>query len=149
MQIATVSKRMSLLNDLVDVPQAIDFVDQQAVRPLRKDDGEKENAAFGTNVSRHDASYCNLSVVSKMVGTLRFAHPTKCRAMTVRTAYFFPTFSHSHCATASGELVASLPAARRLASRIVAMSILPSSGASALRKPSSLARFGASSTIAS
>ena len=64
-------------------------------------------------------------------------------------AYLFPTFSHSHCATASGELVASLPAARRLASRIVAMSILPSSGASALRKPSSLARFGASSTIAS
>ena len=33
--------------------------------------------------------------------------------------YFFPIFSHSHCATASGELVASLPAARKLASRIV------------------------------
>ena len=73
----------------------------------------------------------------------------RCARNDGRTSYFFPTFSHSHCATASGELVASLPAARRLASRIVAMSILPSSGASALRKPSSLARFGASSTIAS
>ena len=61
MQIATVSKRMSLLNDLVDVPKAIDFVDQEAVGPLREDDGEKENAAFGTNVLRHDASYCNLT----------------------------------------------------------------------------------------
>ena len=63
--------------------------------------------------------------------------------------YFFPTFSHSHRATASGELVASLPAARKLASRIVAMSILPSSGASAVRSAWSSARFGASSTIAS
>src|SRR3954468_11672908 len=63
--------------------------------------------------------------------------------------YFFPTFSQSHCATAAGELVASLPEARRLASRIVAISIFPSRGVSALRKRSSLARFGASSTIAS
>jgi hypothetical protein len=60
-----------------------------------------------------------------------------------------PTFSHSHCATASGEHVASLPAARKLASRIVAMSILPSSGCSAARNAWSSACSGASSTIAS
>ena len=142
---------MSLLNGFVDVPKTIDLVDQEAVGPLRENDGEKESTAFGANVLRHDVSYCNLKWFQGWWA--RFALPT----LRVRNdgegarqaAYFFPTFSHSHCATASGELVASLPAARRLASRIVAMSILPSSGASALRKPSSLARFGASSTIAS
>jgi hypothetical protein len=60
-----------------------------------------------------------------------------------------PIFSHSHRATASGELAPSPPAARRLASRMVAMSILPSNGPSAARKTWSSARFGASSTIAS
>jgi hypothetical protein len=54
-------KRMSLLNDLVDVPKAIDFADQEVVGPLRENDGEKESAAFGTNISRHNASYCNLT----------------------------------------------------------------------------------------
>jgi hypothetical protein len=48
-----------LLNDFVDVPKAIDFVGQQAVGPLREDDGEKENTAFRANVLRHNASYCN------------------------------------------------------------------------------------------
>jgi hypothetical protein len=50
---------MPLLNDFVDVPNAIDLVDQEAVGPLRESDGEKENTAFGTNVLRHDAWYCN------------------------------------------------------------------------------------------
>ncbi|MEA2887251.1 MAG: hypothetical protein QOD11_1611 [Bradyrhizobium sp.] len=63
--------------------------------------------------------------------------------------YFFPIFSHSHFATASGELLASLPLARRLASRMVAMSMRPSSGISAVRKIWSSARFGEIRTIAS
>ena len=46
-------KRMPLLNDFVDVPETIDFVDQEPVGPLCEDDGEKENAAFGSNISRH------------------------------------------------------------------------------------------------
>jgi hypothetical protein len=52
-------KRMSLLNDFVDVPKAIDFVDQEAVGPLRENDGEKENTALGSNILRHDVSYCS------------------------------------------------------------------------------------------
>jgi hypothetical protein len=126
---------------------------------------KKENATLGTNILRHDASYrgwmwfqdgghASLCPPYEVFAPLRkrfaFVAGNDGEGATPNTAtYFFPTFSHSHCATASGELVASLPAARRLASRMVAMSILPSSGASALRKPSSLARFGASSTIAS
>jgi hypothetical protein len=54
-------ERVSPLNGLIDAPQAIDFFDQQAARPLREDDGEKEDAAFGTNISRHDVSYRNLT----------------------------------------------------------------------------------------
>ena len=54
-------KRMSLLNIFVDVPKAIDFVDQEAIGPLRENDGEKENAAFGADILRHDASYRNLT----------------------------------------------------------------------------------------
>jgi hypothetical protein len=45
---------MPLLYDFVDVPETIDFVDQEPVGPLCEDDGEKENAAFGTNISRHN-----------------------------------------------------------------------------------------------
>jgi hypothetical protein len=52
-------ERMSLLNDFVDVPKAIDLVDQKAIGPLREDDGEKEDATFRANVLRHDVSYCN------------------------------------------------------------------------------------------
>lgn len=39
------------------------------------------------------------------------------------TDNYFPTFSHSHRATASGEEAASFPAARKFASRMVAISI--------------------------
>ncbi len=35
-------KRISLLDGSVDVAEAIYFVDQKAIRPLRKNDGEKE-----------------------------------------------------------------------------------------------------------
>jgi hypothetical protein len=52
-------KRMPLLNDFIDVPEAVDFVDQKAVGPLREDDREKENAAIGTNILRHDVPYRN------------------------------------------------------------------------------------------
>jgi hypothetical protein len=68
---------MPSLDGLIDAPQTIDFFDQQVVRPLCKDDGEKENAAFGTDVTRLDALYRSADAISKMVGTLRFAHPTK------------------------------------------------------------------------
>ena len=54
-------ERVPLLNGLVDAPKAIDFFDQEVARPLREDDGEKENTALGTNVSRHDLSYGNLT----------------------------------------------------------------------------------------
>jgi hypothetical protein len=50
-----------------------------------------------------------------------------------RQAYRFSIFSHSQRATASGEDAPSPPAARKLASRIAEISILPSSGASAAR----------------
>ena len=63
--------------------------------------------------------------------------------------YFGPTFSHSQRATASGDDDASLPDARRFASRIAAMSILPSSGRSAALRASSSRRFGDSRTMAS
>jgi len=54
-------KWMPLLHDFVDVPKAIDFVDQEAVGPLCEDDGEEEHTAFGTNISRHNTLYCNLT----------------------------------------------------------------------------------------
>jgi hypothetical protein len=63
--------------------------------------------------------------------------------------YCFPICSHSQRATASGDDEASLPLARRLASRIASMPMLPSKGCSAACSFSSPARFGASSTIAS
>jgi hypothetical protein len=47
--------------------------------------------------------------------------------------YRFPIFSHSQRATASGDDAPSPPAARKFASRIVDISILPSSGCSAAR----------------
>src|SRR5436305_235911 len=58
-------------------------------------------------------------------------------------------FSHSQRATASEEDAPSPCVARRFAARIVAISILPSSGVIEARNVESLARFGASSTIAS
>jgi hypothetical protein len=56
-------KRVPPLNGLIDAPEAIDFFDQQVARPLREDDGEKEDAALGTNVSRHDALYRKFGAV--------------------------------------------------------------------------------------
>lgn len=47
--------------------------------------------------------------------------------------YCLPILPHSQCATVDGDDAPSPPAARRLASRIDDMSILPSSGVSALR----------------
>jgi hypothetical protein len=52
-------KRMSLLDDFVDVTKTIDFVDQNVTRPLRDNDGEKENIALGSNVLRHNVRYRN------------------------------------------------------------------------------------------
>ena len=54
-----------------------------------------------------------------------------------------PTFSHIHFATVSGEAAPWLPPARRFASRIVAMSILPSSGRSLLAAGLALVLGGA------
>jgi hypothetical protein len=42
-------ERVAPLNGLIDAPQAIDFFDQKVARPLREDDGEKENTAFGAD----------------------------------------------------------------------------------------------------
>jgi hypothetical protein len=50
-------ERVSSLNGLIDSPQTIDFFNQKITWPLRKDDGEKENTAFGSNVSRHPVPY--------------------------------------------------------------------------------------------
>jgi hypothetical protein len=65
-----------------------------------------------------------------------FETPARVGLLTMRPlCYRPPIFSHSHRATASGELAPSPPAARKLASRMVAMSIFPSNGPSAARKP--------------
>ena len=46
-------KRISLLDGSVDVSEAIYFVNQKAIRPLRQNDGEKEYTPLGANVTRH------------------------------------------------------------------------------------------------
>ena len=76
-------------------------------------------------------------IAQGMVGTRSLssgAHSRDPLALPTLRFRYFPIFSHSQRATASGDDAPSPPAARRLASRMAAMSILPSSGASAARK---------------
>src|SRR5215216_6516551 len=88
-------ERVPSLNGLIDTPEAIDFFDQQVARSLRKDDGEKENIALGSNVSRHDVSYRGWMWFQDG-GHASLCPPYEPLAMTGRECggpYFFPTFS--------------------------------------------------------
>src|ERR1700722_161603 len=46
-----------LLDISIDMPETVNLIDQQIARAFGKNDSEKENAAFGSNISGHDASY--------------------------------------------------------------------------------------------
>jgi len=52
-------KRAALLDRPIDLSQTVNLIQQQVARPFGENDREEEHAAFdfGSDVSRHDASY--------------------------------------------------------------------------------------------
>jgi len=64
----------TFLNRPVGSPQAINLIYEQIARSIRESHREEEDAAFdsGPTILWHDVLYH----ARKLVGTLRFAHPT-------------------------------------------------------------------------
>jgi hypothetical protein len=87
-------ERSTFLNEAISLPQAVNLVHKKVARSIRENDRKEECAAVDlrSSVLRHDAIISRPRTVgcaktllrrnqqsrcTKMVGTLRFAHPTK------------------------------------------------------------------------